>query len=112
MGSLPFATVDERALTALAQRVAAPTVAVPEPTDGSCAALINAVGYKEKTDATSVINRYGAVGGGMVVFAIVIAVAGLLGWEYWVLAIETTLIALFAIFWVIQTKELWHEGLR
>jgi hypothetical protein len=35
-----------------------------------------------------------------------------LGWEHWILGIEAALIALFAMFWVIQTKELWREGLR
>jgi hypothetical protein len=29
-----------------------------------------------------------------------------------VLAVEAVLIGLFALFWSIQTVELWHEGLR
>jgi hypothetical protein len=73
---------------------------------------INAFAYKEKTRATSPRNRYAAIGGTMAVAAVVITVIGLLGWAYWVIAIEGTLITLFAAFWVIQTKELWHEGLR
>jgi hypothetical protein len=33
-------------------------------------------------------------------------------WHHSVLWIEGTLIALFAIFWLIQTVELWSDGLR
>jgi hypothetical protein len=73
---------------------------------------INALGYKEKTSATSPRNRYAAIGGAMVASSVVIGVAGLLGWAYSVIAIEAALIGLFAVFWVIQTWELWHEGLR
>ena len=32
--------------------------------------------------------------------------------EYWVIVIEGTLISLFAVFWGIQTWELWRQGLR
>jgi hypothetical protein len=75
-------------------------------------AVINAFGYKQKTNATSPRNRYAAIAGAMVLAAVVIGIAGLLGWDYWVIAIEATLITLFAVFWTTQTKELWHEGLR
>jgi hypothetical protein len=74
--------------------------------------VINAFSYKEKTNATSPRNRYAAVAGAMVLAAVVIGIAGLLGWDYWVIAIEATLITLFAVFWTTQTKELWHQGLR
>jgi hypothetical protein len=33
-------------------------------------------------------------------------------WDYWLLGIEASLITLFAIFWVMQTIELWNRGLR
>ena len=72
----------------------------------------NALGYKEKTDAASPRNRYAAVGGAMAASFVVFPVAGLLGWDHWVIAIEGTLISLFAVFWIIQTRELWHTGLR
>jgi len=36
----------------------------------------------------------------------------LVGWDHGVLWIEATLITLFAYFWVVQTQELWDEGLR
>ncbi len=74
--------------------------------------VLNALGYKEKTDATSPGNRYAVVAGAMLGSSAAIGVAGALGWHHWVLAIEAALIALFAVFWVIQTAELWHEGLR
>jgi hypothetical protein len=72
----------------------------------------NARGFKEKTDARSPRNRYGVIAGAMIVSAVVIGIAGLLGWDYWLLLMEFALITLFAIFWVIQTIELWHDGLR
>jgi hypothetical protein len=73
---------------------------------------LNARGFREKTDATSPRNRYGVIAGAMIVSAAVIGLAGLLGWDYWLLLMEFTLITLFATFWVIQTIELWHDGLR
>ena len=33
-------------------------------------------------------------------------------WNHWVLGVEAALIALFAVFWALQTAELWREGLR
>lgn len=42
-----------------------------------------------------------------------LAVAGhLLNWEYALLTVEILLITLFGAFWVIQTRELWNQGLR
>jgi hypothetical protein len=55
---------------------------------------------------------YLGIASAMVLAAIVIGIAGALGWDYWVLGIEIALISLFAIFWVTQTAELWHDGLR
>ena len=56
-------------------------------------------------------NRYGAIATAMLPSAIIIAL-GLGGWDYYVLVIEFVLITLFAVFWIIQTQELWTEGLR
>ena len=36
----------------------------------------------------------------------------LLGGKYHVLEAEIAAIVLFAVFWAIQTEELWDEGLR
>ena len=74
--------------------------------------VINALGYKQKTGATSYRNRYAAIAAAMALAVILIGIAGALGWRHWVLVIEATLITLFAVFWATQTKELWHEGLR
>lgn len=74
--------------------------------------VINAVSFKEKTGATSAGNRYSVIAMTMVLAVVAIGIAGALGWDHWVLAIETALIGLFAVFWATQTKELWHEGLR
>lgn len=42
-----------------------------------------------------------------------LAVTGhLLGWEYALLVVEILLITLFGVFWIIQTRELWNQGLR
>ena len=74
--------------------------------------LINTREYKDKGPATSVRNRYGLIAGGMAVSFVVFPILGCLGWHHWVLGIEIALISLFAVFWGIQTKELWNEGLR
>jgi uncharacterized membrane protein len=76
---------------------------------------INALGYREKSarkGPASLRNRYAAVFVAMAVSAVAIWLAGLGGWRYWILALEAVLIALFAVFWVIQTVELWVPGLR
>ena len=41
--------------------------------------------------------------------------SALLGWqgvEHWLLVIEASLIGCFAVFWGVQTWELWNQGLR
>ena len=59
------------------------------------------------------VNRYGLVAGGMFVAVVVIVclekVASLDHATIW---LETSMITLFGIFWVIQTQELWGTGLR
>ena len=74
--------------------------------------IINAVEFKTKTGAQTLRNRYTVIAAAMVLATIGIGIAGLAGWTYWVLAIETALITLFAVFWTTQTQELWHDGLR
>lgn len=73
---------------------------------------INALQYRDKGPATSVRNRYGAIAVAMGTSFVVFPLAGCLGWDHWVLGIEVALLSLFAAFWLIQTKDLWHEGLR
>jgi hypothetical protein len=56
---------------------------------------------------------YAFVAGAMALAAAVIIPLGLLGgWGHWVIGIETAFILLFALFWTIQTVELWTPGLR
>lgn len=64
------------------------------------------------SSSASYRNRYAAIAAAMVLAAIVIGIAGALGWDHWVLVLEATLISLFAVFWATRTKELWHDGLR
>jgi hypothetical protein len=73
---------------------------------------INARGFKAKPPTESARNRYPVIFAAMVLAALVSGGAKLLGWDYSLLAIEIAWILLFAIFWGIQTRELWHEGLR
>ncbi|MCA1780939.1 MAG: hypothetical protein ABR500_14110 [Dermatophilaceae bacterium] len=45
--------------------------------------------------------------------ALGLAVVGhLVDWTYALLAVELLLIALFGVFWIIQTRELWNQGRR
>ncbi|MGZ4644928.1 MAG: hypothetical protein ACXVYC_01325 [Blastococcus sp.] len=57
-------------------------------------------------------NRYTLVGTLMVVAVVANVVAWIVGFRWWVLTLETSMIVLFAWFWVAQTIELWDEGLR
>jgi hypothetical protein len=57
------------------------------------------------------LNRYALVAEGMVASMVLGAAAYLLlGWEHWILAVEAALITLFAVFWVLQTRQLWTSG--
>lgn len=50
----------------------------------------------------------------LLIAVLMVAVAGLLlvDWAHKVLAVEVVEIALFATFWVVQTRELWHDTVR
>lgn len=76
--------------------------------------FVNAFGYKKKTRATTSVlrNRYAAVAVAMIVTSVLVGLGALLGWKHAVIVIEVDLIVLFAVFWIIQTVELWGEGLR
>ncbi|HEX5924749.1 MAG TPA: hypothetical protein VFY45_13015 [Baekduia sp.] len=71
-------------------------------------AVVNAVGFKHKQNDPNARNRYSAVAIAM----ISVPVLAVFGGKYRVLAAEIDAIVLFAIFWAIQTEELWGEGVR
>lgn len=59
------------------------------------------------------VNRYLAVAVAMVVSSVGMGLwRWLFGWEHAVLWIEATLITLFAVFWILQTRELWSRVRR
>jgi hypothetical protein len=59
------------------------------------------------------VNRYGWVAGGMVLAVVVIVcLKKFASLDHATIWLETSMITLFGIFWVIQTHELWHSGLR
>lgn len=59
-------------------------------------------------------NRYAAVAGVMVISAVAIVAAGRLvdSFTQWVFWLEAALIVEFAVFWAIQTHELWDQPTR
>ena len=71
---------------------------------------INAFGHKRPVRSWR--NPYTLIGTLMAGAAIVIFVADRLGWSHSLFAIEVAFIVLFIAFWVIQTDELWYDGLR
>lgn len=59
------------------------------------------------------LNWYAVLAAAMTAAVVVWGLVGALAhWPYWVFGIEASLIALFAVFWVLQTVELWDRGLR
>lgn len=78
----------------------------------SAVVWFNAIGYREKQGAPSLKNRYFAIAVAMASSVVGMLIAKLAGWDYWLLVLEFALISLFALFWLMQTVELWHEGLR
>jgi hypothetical protein len=79
--------------------------------------VVNAEHFRRKqrdhADPHSPANRYSVIAVAMVIVPIVlVGCRALFDWDHTVLWIEGTVIALFAAFWIIQTQELWNEGLR
>jgi hypothetical protein len=72
----------------------------------------NALSYKAKKEAPSLRNRYLGIAIAMAVAVVAMLIAGCAGWDYWLLALESMLLSLFAGFWGTQTAELWRDGLR
>lgn len=75
---------------------------------------LNAAALHQAHNATRSIwrNRYTVVGVLMVVAVIGNVGAHFAGFRWWVLTLETSMIVLFAWFWIAQTIELWNQGLR
>jgi hypothetical protein len=57
-------------------------------------------------------NRYAMVAALMAATVVAHVVLWLAGWAFWALSLEAGLIVLFAVFWLLQTVELWNQGLR
>jgi len=76
--------------------------------------LINALRYRRQGDAGPVAgNPYSIIAALMALSALVFGLlAWLTEWQHAILCLEVIQIALFAAFWLIQTKELWEVGLR
>ncbi|MGW1342443.1 hypothetical protein ACWCOV_15455 [Kribbella sp. NPDC002412] len=79
--------------------------------------LLNAQQFRRKEHPAHAkapaANRYTALAIAMVVVPLaLLAWKWLFGWEHAVLWIEGAVITLFATFWIVQTQELWDEGLR
>lgn len=75
--------------------------------------VINAWELRKRTGTLSPrTNHYCAIAILILVFSGGFIIAGAFGWDYALLAVEISFLTLFAAFWVIQTRELWDEGLR
>ena len=78
--------------------------------------VVNAVNiYYERrgTDApVRRLNRYTWIALAMAVCAVGSLLLGWRGVEHWLLVLEASLIGCFAVFWGVQTWELWDQGLR
>lgn len=78
---------------------------------------LNAIGAYRTTDTnkvlkTSVIVIYVVIAFSMLIFVGYGVIGWLADWQYSLLHVEVALIALFILFWITQTKELWRPGLR
>jgi hypothetical protein len=70
-------------------------------------------GEEDKVKDPHRVNRYGWVAWGMFLAVVVIVcLKKFARLDHATIWLETSMITLFAIFWVIQTHELWHSGLR
>lgn len=72
-------------------------------------AVLNAFSFKRKQDDPNARNRYSAIA---LIMPVSVLALLFFGGKYSVLMAEFDAIALFAIFWAIQTEELWGEGVR
>lgn len=74
--------------------------------------VVNALGFSRHTAGASLRNRYMAIAALMIAAIVCLLIADAAGYRYWLILLETALLALFGLFWVIQTLELWDYGLR
>jgi hypothetical protein len=76
--------------------------------------LINAVRYRRQDDGGALVgNPYSLIAVLMALAAVVFGLAAwLTNWQHAILWLEVSEIVLFAAFWLIQTRELWDDGLR
>jgi hypothetical protein len=74
--------------------------------------VINAVEYGARYGRVWIIDRYGLIALIMLADAAGLGIAGGLGFGHWLIWLEATQIGLFAVFWGIQSRELWGEGIR
>ncbi len=79
--------------------------------------VINARWYGARSGNTALTqvlrNRYAVIAALMVLLPVAMWLISLaVEWDHLVLWVEATLLVLFAAFWVIQTRELWTEGVR
>lgn len=75
---------------------------------------LNALNWRRQPGTeTWRVNWYAVVAVLMVAAAAAWVLVGVVGhWPFWIIGIESSLITLFAVFWVLQTIELWNKGLR
>lgn len=77
-------------------------------------ACINVREYRRLHQRRTYWNRYTPVAAAMLV-VLTVQLATLITGELWshqTIVVESLLLFLFTVFWVIQTCELWHDGLR
>jgi hypothetical protein len=75
--------------------------------------VVNAIGWREQRGGRRARNPYTLLAVIMVSALVVCAALGhFAGWDHWTLVLEATLIGAFAVFWSIQTWDLWDQGLR
>jgi hypothetical protein len=73
---------------------------------------INAMAHSKDPSPKRKRNWSAVLAATMLGSSAVILLAAAFGFDHWVLVIEAVLIFLFGAFWIIQTDELWEDGLR
>lgn len=73
------------------------------------AAIVNALDVNDAVKR----KRYAWIAAVMFVLPLAIGAVGLLtGWRYRLIVVETVILSLFVVFWLVQTRDLWDTGLR
>jgi hypothetical protein len=72
-----------------------------------------AVDNAADTKRAPLLAIYLALALAMVAALAIISTVGLTtGWRYWTILVEVVVLALFVVFWLVQTAELWDQGIR